>query len=60
MARHQGGLIITNAGPDGTGCGSRVATGDRTADATFLFPLQSHMSRLMTMARPEGLEPPTL
>ena len=32
------GGIITNAAPDGTGYGSWAATGDRTADATFLFP----------------------
>jgi hypothetical protein len=33
------GGIITNAGPDGTGYGSWAATGERSADATFLFPL---------------------
>ena len=33
------GGIITNAGPDGTGYGSWTATGERSADATFLFPL---------------------
>ena len=32
------GGIITDADPDGTGYGSWAATGDRTADATFLFP----------------------
>jgi hypothetical protein len=32
-----GGLII-NAFPDGNGYGSWAATGDRTADATFLIP----------------------
>ena len=33
------GGIITNAAPDGAGYGSWTATGDRSADATFLFPL---------------------
>ena len=33
------GGIITNAGPEGTGYGSWAATGERSADATFLFPL---------------------
>jgi hypothetical protein len=33
-----GGLII-NAARDGNGYGSWAATGDRTADATFLFPI---------------------
>ena len=33
------GGIITNAGPDGTAYGSWAATGERSADATFLFPL---------------------
>ena len=32
-----GGIII-NAFPDGTAYGSWAATGDRTADATFLIP----------------------
>jgi hypothetical protein len=31
------GGIITNAGPDGLGYGSWAATGERSADATFLF-----------------------
>ena len=35
------GGIVTNAGPDGTAYGSWAATGDRTADATFLFPLHN-------------------
>jgi hypothetical protein len=33
------GGIIVNAGPEGAGYGAWAATGDRTADATFLFPL---------------------
>ena len=33
------GGITTNAGPDGTAYGSWAATGERSADATFLFPL---------------------
>ena len=33
-----GGTII-NAGPEGTAYGSWAATGDTTADATFLFPV---------------------
>jgi uncharacterized cupredoxin-like copper-binding protein len=32
------GGIIVNAGQEGAGYGSWAATGDRTADATFLFP----------------------
>jgi hypothetical protein len=32
------GGIIVNAGPEGAGYGSWAATGDRTADATFMFP----------------------
>jgi hypothetical protein len=32
------GGLITNAAPDGNGYGSWAATGDRTADATFLIP----------------------
>ncbi len=34
------GGIITNANPDGTGYGSWAATGERSADATFLCPAQ--------------------
>ena len=33
------GGIVANASPGGTAYGSWSATGDRTADATFLFPL---------------------
>jgi len=33
------GGIITNAAPDGAGYGSWTATGDRSADATFLVPI---------------------
>ena len=33
------GGIVTIAGPEGSGYGSWAATGERSADATFLFPL---------------------
>lgn len=33
------GGIITNAGPEGTAYGSWAATGERSADATFHYPL---------------------